>query len=133
MICLYYKRFEDIQDETIYQTNKVKIDDNDLCIFCLEGNILSFYKYDDKKLIHNCECRPLIHKECFYDFLSKKQECIICCEIINKELSIYDKFKIKFKESLDYSYYVSFYILLIYAFSRFMLFNFYLFFFMNVE
>jgi len=132
MICLYYKRFEDIQDETIYQTNKVKID-NDLCIFCLEGNILSFYKYDDKKLIYNCECRPIIHKECFYDFLSKKQECIICCEIINKELSIYDKFKIKFKELLNYSYYVSFYILLIYAFSRFMLFNFYLFFFMNVE
>ena len=132
MICLYYKRFEDIQDETIYQTNKVKID-NDLCIFCLEGNILSFYKYDDKKLIHNCECKPFIHKECFYDFLSKKQECIICCEIINKELSIYDKFKIKFKELLNYSYYVSFYILLIYAFSRFMLFNFYLFFFMNVE
>ena len=65
MICLY--TFEDIENEN------EQIDNNDLCVFCLEGNILPFYKYDDKKLIHNCECKPVIHKDCFYDFYQRNK------------------------------------------------------------
>ena len=134
MICLY--TFEDIENENenenIYKIDNEQIDNNDLCVFCLEGNILPFYKYDDKKLIHNCECKPVIHKDCFYDFLSKKQNCIICCEMINKKISRYDTFKINLRQSILNVYSASFYLLLIYILGRFILFilfNFFIYFF----
>ena len=128
MLCLYNKTF----DKDKYKDIEIKKkENNDLCVFCLEGNNISFYEYDDKELIHKCKCRPAIHKECFYHILIKNKKCIICNESIIKKLSKYDSFKINIRQSILIGYYRTFYLLLIYAFSRFVLFNFYIYFFFD--
>ena len=65
----------------------VKDKDNDKdCLLCLENNNEIFYDYNFKnnQYIHNCDCTPNIHYECFKKHYKKKKNCIICLKNIDK-------------------------------------------------
>ena len=66
--------------------------DNNQCVLCLEINedIFYDYNYENNKFIHNCECTPCIHYNCFVINYNKKGKCIICLEKIEKNTSIYE-------------------------------------------
>ena len=129
MIYLYYRRYDDIENESITKITNIKRNEDDLCVFCLEGNKLSFYEYDDDSLLHTCDCRPAIHKECFYHLLLENQKCIICNKSIYKKLSNNERFRMNIQRSIIQAYQFTFSLLVICVFCKFVLFQFYIYFF----
>lgn len=124
MISLYYgKRLEDRENEII--TKLKKKEDDDLCVFCLEGNSMEFYEYDDKRLEHICKCRPIIHKTCFYELYMKNQKCIICNTIIFRKLGLIEKLKININILIFRIYQFMVVIFIISIFCKYILFNLY--------
>ena len=103
MFYLFYK--EKVNIDFINDTENKKIINNDIninikdkdkdCLLCLENNNEIFYNYNFKnnKYIHNCDCTPNIHYECFKKYYKKKKNCIICLKSIDK---LYE-----FKDSCD--------------------------------
>ena len=71
------------------------------CLLCFENKDIVFYdyKFKNNKYIHNCNCTPNLHYQCFKECFSKKESCIICLEKIdiNKKCKYSSHFsKIKF-------------------------------------
>lgn len=84
----------------IYLNQEVE-ENNRECALCLEVGKYKFYdyKYPDNKFIHNCNCTPHIHYNCFKLNYKKKHSCIICLEQIDKMDNKCEYFIIYFKIS----------------------------------
>ena len=87
LISFFQKTLDDIDYINITTDNAVLNEDdnsNEQCCFCLEedGEFYN-YKYKNNKFIHNCNCQPIIHYNCFKSYYNIKKCCIICLEKID--------------------------------------------------
>ena len=75
--------------------------DNYECVLCLESSkdIFYNYNYENNKYIHNCECKPYIHYNCFKTNYKKNKKCIICLELIERKINTYEYLITYFKIS----------------------------------
>ena len=79
--------FDFKDDDDIYKN----IDEEEICLFCLESSTHKFYNYDLYYIQHHCDCTPSIHEICFLNLLNYNETCIICRKEITKIKNIKEK------------------------------------------
>ena len=88
MINIYYCKinYKDLNETCIKEKKNEKNKKIVTCLLCLEqGELDTFYNYNNNKYIHTCECTPNLHIKCFHEVYNKKNgNCIICQSKIMK-------------------------------------------------